>query len=216
MGQAIEEKTNRLLDATRSIVPEDLQWMALERSHLPAPLAAFELLQEHELDNETMAEQAFKGRTADSLAELGRITGYSREFVVPQGASTFAEEPAEVLQAATVVHLFDQPESVSRWIDDVFVRDFRGKVGQEEAGGQRITGVEVLEASGFHDHAASLLVVHDVPGGTLSSTIVDFRVGRLLGVAYVACKGDRAELDLARELGLALERQIVRVILGAA
>jgi hypothetical protein len=51
--------------------------------------------------------------------------------------------------------------------------------------------------------------------GLMSSTIVDFRVGRVLGVAIVGTVGDHGRLELAAELGLALEKRIVSVVLGA-
>ena len=126
------------------------------------------------------------------------------------------EEPAEVLEVATVVHLFEQPKDVDRWIDDVFVGGFRDRVGAEEPDGARLMGVETLEVGGFHERSAALLVVHEAPEGTvLASTIVDFRLGRLLGVAYVVAKRDKAFIELATALGAELERQMVRVVLDA-
>jgi hypothetical protein len=202
--------------ATFSVAPEELRFMALNKADLPEELDGFELLRESELDNETMAKLGFGQRTADSLRELGRVTGYVREFVVPQGAPTLREEPAEIVMAATVVHLFDKAEAVAHWIDEVFVRDFRDHVGQEAESGQKLTGAEVLDATGFHDHAAALLAIHEVTDSVLASTIVDFRVGCLLGVAYVVAKRDVTLLDLTQQLALALERQMVRVVLGAA
>jgi hypothetical protein len=151
-----------------------------------------------------------------ALRQLGRVTGYVREFVVPQGASTLEEEPAELMMAATVVHLFDDADAVKRWIDESFVRDFRDHVGKETETGQMIQGVEILHVEGMNDYSASLLVVHELPDAVLASTIVDFRVGNLLGVAYVVAKRDVTLLDLAKELALELEKKMVRVALGAA
>jgi hypothetical protein len=45
--------------------------------------------------------------------------------------------------------------------------------------------------------------------------VVDFRVGRILGVAFVGAVGDHQRLDLANQLAQALEKRIVRVVLGA-
>jgi hypothetical protein len=44
--------------------------------------------------------------------------------------------------------------------------------------------------------------------------VVDFRVGRVLGVTYIATLGNYARQELVTELGLALERKIVHVVLG--
>ena len=210
------DSTGRLLRMTDTVTSEELQWMVLDRAQLPAGFSGFELLREERLDNETMAKHTGGRRTAASLAELGRTSGYARAFAVPQGAPTLKEEPAEILEVATVVHLFERPEHVDRWIDDVFVRDFRDRVGAEEPDGQRLMGVETLKVSGFHEHAAAVLVVHEAPEGTvLASTIVDFRLGRLLGVAYIVAKRDTAFTELATELGIGLERQMVRTVLDA-
>ena len=190
--------------------------MVQTRDQLPAEVSGFELLRESELDNETMAEHGAGERTANSLRELGRVTGYVREFAVHQGAPTLSAEPAEILLAATVVHLFDNQDAVGHWIDEVFVRDFRDRVGKETSRDYLLTGVEGLKVSGFHDQAAALLAVQEVADGVLASTIVDFRVGRLLGVAYAVAKRDVALKELAQEMGLRLERQMVRVTLGAA
>ena len=206
--------TGRLLRMTDTVTSEELQWMVLDRAQLPADFSGFELMREERLDNEAMAKHTGGRHTVASLAELGRTSGYARAFAVPQGAPTLKEEPAEILEVATVVHLFERPEHVDRWIDDVFVGGFRDRVGAEEPDGQRLMGVETLEVTGFHEHAAALLVVHEAPeGSVLASTIVDFRLGRLLGVAYVVAKRDAAFVELVTEVGVGLERQMVRIVL---
>ncbi len=203
-----------MLDAVHNVLANELPYMALNASQLPGELAGFELLREAELDNETMAKHGFGQKTPDDLAKLGRISGYVREFVVHQGAATLQDEPAEIVMAATVVHLFESEDAVKRWIDESFVRDFRDNVGKESNEGQVLQGVEILEVEGLHDYAASLLVIHDMPDSVLASTIIDFRMGNLLGVAYVVAKRDVTLSALAKELALALEQQMVRVALG--
>lgn len=194
----------------------ELQYMVLTKSQLPADFASFDLLREAQIDNESMAKHSIGDKTADELSKQGRIAGYVREFVVPQGAPTLKEEPADIVMAGTVVHLFDSADSVKRWIDESFVRDFRNSVGKETGEGQVVQGVEILDVDGFHDYAASLLVVHEMPEAILASTIIDFRVGNLLGVAYVVAKQDITFLDLAKQLAVNLEKQMVRVALGSA
>ena len=44
------------------------------------------------------------------------------------------------------------------------------------------------------------------PAGLLSSTVIDFRVGRLLGVAFVGSIGEHDRSELATEMALALEK----------
>ncbi len=46
----------------------------------------------------------------------------------------------------------------------------------------------------------------------MSSTVIDFRVGRILGVAFTGAVGDHERLDPTTQL--ALEKRIVQVVLG--
>ena len=216
----MEEETSgagsALLDAVRGVPADELQFMVLNKSQLPADFAAFDLMHEGELDNETMGKNGFGKRTAGELRDMGRVTGWVREFAVPPGAPTLEDEPAEIVMAATVVHLFDTEDQVKYWIDEIFIKEFRDHVGEETDTGQKLQGAELLSVEGLHDYAAGLLAVHEAGESILASTIVDFRVGRLLGVAYVVAKRDVTLLGLAKELALSLEQQIVRVALGSA
>jgi hypothetical protein len=205
-----------LLDAVRGVPADELQFMVLKKSQLPVDFAGFDLMHAGELDNETMAKNGFGKRTASQLREMGRVTGWVCEFAVPPGAPTLKDEPAEIVMAATVVHLFDTEDQVKYWIDEIFIKEFRDHVGEETDTGQKLQGAELLSIEGLHDYAAGLLAVHETGESILASTIVDFRVGRLLGVAYVVAKRDVTLLDLAKELARGLEQQMVRVALGSA
>jgi len=44
---------------------------------------------------------------------------------------------------------------------------------------------------------------------------VDFRVGRLLGVVFIGAVGDHDRLRPVEQLGQALEKQMVSVVLGS-
>jgi hypothetical protein len=192
----------------------DLPLMLLDGADLPAELRGYETLADRNLDNEAMAETGLGGRTASGIADLGRIGGVAREFAAPRGAATLAEEPAEVLQAATVVHLFRGPLDVEHWIDQVFMREMRERVGQEEPEGGHLAGAELVEAKGFHEHAAGLMLLHQMQGVDIASTIIDFQLGCLLGVAYVVAKRDVVLRELATDLAQRLERRMVSVVLG--
>jgi hypothetical protein len=194
----------------------DVAAMPLNKHQLPSAFAAFDLLREIELTNATLAGHLVQSHTEASLQDLGRISGFVREFAIPAGAATLAEEPSDILMCGTVAHNFDRPESVSRWIDETFVRDLRNSVGVEQANGHTVAGVEILNVSGFHGQAAGLLVLHEVPNGTLASTVVDFQIGSLLGVSYVTAKRDMALTVEATEIALSLEQQMVKVVLGSA
>jgi hypothetical protein len=99
---------------------------------------------------------------------------------------------------------------------DIFLKDFEERVGESVGEVQQLVSVQRLEPEGFFDEAVALKVLQGGPAGLLSSTVIDFRVGRILGVAYVGTVGDHPRLELASGLGLALERRIVRVVLGGS
>jgi len=198
--------------ATQTITSSHLPRMVLEQRDLPVALRNFLPMRDNLLDNETMAQQGFPGSTAERFRDLGRITGYLGEFAapVPEGE----EIPVGYdLLAATVVHLFEDPEGVSRWIDEIFVGEFCARVDQELHPGQRLLTVERLPTRGFTDQAVGLRVLQSSEPGPVSSTIIDFRVGRLLGVAYVATLGNCERLALVEQLAHTLERRFVQVAL---
>lgn len=202
-----------LVQATLELTQDDLALMVLDRHELPAAFQDYEFAREGVLDNETMARHGFPNSTAARFEGVGRIDGYLREF------TPSAEEPGfDGLDSvvAVVAHLFRDPEAVSRWMHEVFVNDFESNVGEELGYDHELVSVDRLEPIGFFDEALGLRTVQASSSGLMSSTIVDFRVGRVLGVAVVATIGDHERLHLTTDLALALERRIVRVALTAA
>jgi hypothetical protein len=200
--------------ATRRIRESDLPHMLLDRDELPPACRDFQLSRDGILSNELMAEQGFPGNSADSFAALGRLTGYVQEFTAP--APEGGVIPAGYdFALASVVHLFDDPVGVSRWMQEIFVGQFEANLGAEVHPGQHLLMVERLTVQGFSDEAVGLRVLQSGPQGPMSSTVVDFRVGRILGVVYIATFGNSERRLLVEELGQKLERKIVGVVLGA-
>lgn len=198
---------------TAAVTDDDLPRMVLVKQDLPAVLQDFIPVRSAFLDNETMAEQGLPGSTAERFRGVGRITGYLQDFRAP------APETGDIplgydLMVATVVHLFDTPQSVSRWIEEVFLHDFETNIDQEIHPGQRLLIAERLSVEGFADEAVGLRILQSTEDGPVSSTVVDLRVGRVLGVAYMVTLGNYTRRELVEQLGLALERKIVRVVLG--
>ena len=64
------------------------------------------------------------------------------------------------------------------------------------------------------NEAVALKVLKGGAAGLISSAVLDFRVGRILGVAFVGTVGDHERLDLATQLAQSLEKRIVQVVLG--
>jgi len=197
--------------ASYSVTEGDLESMVLEKKKLPEEFQGHQMMREGDLDNETMAEQGFADSTAQRFRGVGRVNGYMREF-----GPTFSMAVLDGTNvvAATVAHLFNDPESVHNWMHDVFLKDFEERVGEGLSEGQQLVSVERLEPAGLFDEAVALKVLQGGSPGLFSSTVVDFRVGRLLGVAFVGTVGDHLRLDLASQLALSLEKRMVRVVLG--
>ena len=196
--------------ATFGISEESLQYMVLEKSDMPEEFQGFQVVREGPLDNETMAQHGFQGNTTERFRTLGRVTGFMREL----GETSNARDGFNFL-GATVAHLFDNPKTVTDWMHEVFIKDFEANIGESVGEDQQLISTKRLETSGFFDEAVAMKVLQGGTAGLVSSTVLDFRVGRILGVAFVGTVGDHERLDLATQLAQSLERQIVKVVLGA-
>ena len=196
--------------ATFGISEESLQYMVLEKSDMPEEFQGFQVVREGPLDNETMAQHGFQGNTTERFRTLGRVTGFMREL----GETSNARDGFNFL-GATVAHLFDNPKTVTDWMHEVFIKDFEANIGESVGEDQQLISTKRLETSGFFDEAVALKELQGGTAGLVSSTVLDFRVGRILGVAFVGTVGDHERLDLATQLAQSLERQIVKVVLGA-
>lgn len=202
---ALERATYRVSDL-------DLEYMVLDRSELPDNFQGYQQVRVGVLDNENMAAHGFAGSTADRFRDAGRITGYMREFGPTSDMNVF---DGFNFVGSTVAHLFENSGSVTSWMHDIFLKDFESNVGESVGEGHQLISVDRLNPSGFFDEAVALKAVQGGRQGVVSSTVIDFRVGRILGVAFVGTVGNHDRLDLAGQLALALERRIVQVVLGA-
>ena len=204
--------TNSLAQATYELASESLQNMTLGLDQLPGELAGFSLLRESILDNKTMADHGFPGNTEESYDAAGRLTGYLKEFAsasaIPQ-----SEDGSDIV-AATVAHLFKDPEHSEKWMTDTFVTQFKNNVGNEIGENQTLVAVEELEIDDFYDKAVGIRAVQSGEEGILSTTVIDFKIGRLLGVSFIVTIGDHGRTELTTMLGLELERNIVRELLA--
>ena len=199
-----------ITQATMELRENDLPNMVLLEDDLAPPFDGFSAVREGDLDNATLAEHGFSGATETRFRDAGRIAGYVREFVSPTAR---LDMDGDDLIIGSVAHLFDTPENVSRWMRDIFLKDFSENVGAVLENGQRMIEVEELAPCGFFDDAVALKTVHDSSGQIISSTVIDFRVGRILGVVYVATVGDHTRLHEATTLGIAMEKLIVTAAL---
>lgn len=209
-GRGRAYMSTMLVQATYGIDESDLPYLALAASDLPDTFRDFTRVREDELDNARMAENGFEDASEERYGEIGRINGFVREFWSPDGQ---LDMDGEDVMAGTVAHLFETPEGVSRWISEVFLGDFANNVGSPAGDGQILVGIDRFEPEGFFDEAAGIRARYDRYGHAISATIIDFRVGRILGVAYIATLGDYERISEANELGMAMEQGIVAEVL---
>ena len=198
--------------ATYSVGEASLDLMVLEKAGFPEAFQSHQVIREGALDNETLAENGFDGSTAERFSQAGRVTGVMREL---GPTSNMAMSDGFDFMAASVVHLFDSPDSVHGWMHEIFLKDFEDRVGESVGQGHQLVSATRLEPTGFFDEAVGLRVLQGGVDGLISSTVVDFRVGRLLGVVFIGAVGDHDRLNQVIQLGQILEKRIVSVVLGS-
>jgi hypothetical protein len=198
--------------ATYSVSESALDDMVLGKPGFPEQFQGHQVIREGPLDNDTLAQNGFEGTTAERFKQAGRVTGMMREL---GPTSNMAMSDGFDFMAASVVHLFDTPDSVHGWMHDIFLKDFEDRVGESVGQGHQLVSATRLEPQGFFDEAVGLRVLQGGAAGLISSTVVDFRVGRLLGVAFIGTLGDHIRLDQVVRLGQTLEKRMVGVVLGS-
>ena len=199
--------------ATFRVTEQDLEFMTLESGELPPEFQGYQPVRVGVLSNAELARHGFAGSSTTRFRQAGRLSGYRREFGPTANMSIY---DGFNFVGASVTHLFDQPQSVSGWMHNIFLRDFEDNVGESVGEATQLISAERLTPAGFFDEAVALKAVQGGPYGVLSSTVIDFRVGRILGVAFVGAVGNHDRLELTEQLALALERKIVQVVLGSA
>ena len=203
--------TSAITRATYRVTEDTLAEMVLDKGEFPSDFQGHQIVREGELDNETLARNGFAGSTAQRFLEAGRVTGNMREL---GPTSNMAMADGFDFMAASVVHLFDTPESVVRWMHDIFLKDFEDHVGDGVGQGHQLVSTARVETNGFFDESVALHVLQGGPTGLISSTVVDFRLGRLLGVAFIGTVGNHQRPELTMQIGQALEKRMASVVLG--
>ena len=198
--------------ATYSVGESALDDMVLAKPEFPEQFQGHQVIREGALDNGTLAENGFEGTTAERFRRAGRVTGMMREL---GPTSNMAMADGFDFMAASVVHLFDTPYSVHGWMHDIFLKDFEDRVGESVGQGHQLVSATRLDPQGFFDEAVALKVLQGGADGLISSTVVDFRVGRLLGVAFIGVIGNHDRLEQVVKLGQILEKRMVGVVLGS-
>jgi len=204
--------TSYLYQAIESVTEDMLRSMVLDRQDMPQQYLDFELLREGILENSSMAERSLRQRSASDLRAIGRVTGFVLEFTNALDQDSYS--PDTELMVGSAVHLFDHTDDVSRWMNEVFVGDFERAVPQKTGEGKEIALVVKFSPEGLTDDSVGLFVSQEQDHGLISTTIVDFRLGKLLGVTYMVTAGDVRRGAEVESLAQRLERKVVSVVLG--
>lgn len=149
------------------------------------------------------------GDTARSLKSAGRIAGYDLAYVPPK-----ASKRQVAVSVGTTADLFTDPvyatQHLSKQVSD-FDR-FMGKV----VDGVRLVAVKNFKAVGVGEEASGLQVTVVAGKARAHATVVYFRRGRLVGIAWAIRRDKRSVLDDVRRVALTLDTRMQRVLAGQA
>ena len=198
--------------ATERLGEADLPALVLGPSELPEELGPMAVEGENVLDNDDLIANLFPELSPHTLRhDLGRLSGYVRRF-----AAVEAGPPAEgaIVAVGATSHLYETPDNVARWVTEIFPGRFESKVGQSLAG-RFLHRCDRFSPRGLSDLTQGMEIMGEASGIMTTQVIIDFRVGRVLGVVFVHASGDVARRAQAEQLAKAQEAKIVRISLGA-
>ncbi|MBI1885318.1 MAG: hypothetical protein HYS09_03220 [Chloroflexi bacterium] len=161
-------------------------------------------------DNKAAAQDtADPNDTAADVAEAGRINGYELSY------SDFSRlgEAEGAVEADTAVELYRDADAASAWLARL-VNDIQGLEGQEAQEGFSVKNVETFTIDGLGDEATGLRYRFSVGDATGHTTLVIFRLDRLLA-GTVQVRNDDKDVDSqVEQTARSLEERIKGVALG--
>lgn len=163
-------------------------------------------------DNAARASADFLD-TAASLAERGRIVGYTDTYFDASALYATGGMPAGPFQVFTRVQMFDTAESASAWLDRV-LQNTRDAVGQTQ---NRFTIMDLLEtpAPDLGDQALiqrSVGVFSGPPGIESTGVLLRWRRGQILAAIQVTTINDESYTGAALGLALTMDARINAVL----
>ena len=183
--------------------------MPLPRSALGAGSAALVLAPDSGVvSNAAAAKDAGQGFTATDLATRGRITGYSRDYLLPN--ATVPEKRHRLLGVRTIAELYRNPGTATRGL--AFWRAVTRRLSVGQANGVRIA-MSPFRATIGNGAFAFELAYRQLGQPLYYVGDVVFRSGSLLGAVFVSAT-DRVDLR-ARTVRLA-DRLATRISSVAA
>ena len=183
-----------------------LELMPLPRAALGSDTAALVLAPgSGVVSNASAARDAGPGFTAANLAERGRITGYTLDYVLPN--ATVPQRRYRLLGVQTIVERYRDPAAAARGLS--FWRGVTRRRSGVYAGGVTV-GLSVFRARVGNGSFAFELSYRRVGQALYHVGDIVFRSGRLLGAVFVSAtdvNGLRARtLDLADHLAIRIRR----------
>jgi hypothetical protein len=153
--------------------------------------------------------------TAESLAERGRIVGYTDTYFDASALYATGELPAGPFQVFTRVQMFDTAESASAWLDRS-LQDSRDFVGETR---NRFTILDLLEtpAPDLGDQAMiqrTVGVFSGPPSIESTGVLLRWRRGQILGAVQVVTINEESYTAAALGLALTMDARINDVLAG--
>jgi len=188
-----------------------LESMVLDLEEISIYLSGLRVVNEGILTNRQLAESGFHGDTESYFLNQGRKTGFMREFGI-RNLEKMSDGDDFVI--GCVAHSFEDDRSVNDWMEQVFLKRFVDRIGELIGVNQKLLDVKEILSEHFFDHSLAVHLIEEGPEGEVSFTIIDFKIGTLLGVCFVGTKGRHSRMELCEQIGLALEQKMVTYLLG--
>ena len=201
----------RLNSITHDTDISKLESMVLNLDEISNFVPGLRMVNEGILTNRQLAESGFHGDTEDYFSNQGRKTGFMREFGINSRDKMYDGDDFVV---GCVAHSFDNDRNVNDWMEKVFLKRFIDRIGELIGINQKLVDVKEMLSEHFFDHSLAVNLIEEGPEGEVSFTIIDFKIGTLLGVCFVGTKGTYSRIELCEQIGLALEQKMVTSLLG--
>lgn len=201
----------RLNTITHDTDISNLESMVLTLDEISDCVKGLRVVNEGILTNRQLAESGFHGDTEDYFRNQGRKTGFMREFGIKNSNDMVDGDDFVV---GCVAHSFENDRNVNNWMEHVFLKRFMDRIGELIGINQKLLDVKEMLSEHFFDHSLAVNLIQEGPGGEISFTIIDFKIGSLLGVCFVGTKGVHSRMELCERIGLALEQKMVTSLLA--
>ncbi len=211
---ADREIGDELERALQSVTENDLAIMVLPQEELGEEFADLEIDEDSGFQNNEQAtdDTINPEDTGEDLERAGRINGYELEYVAPDLLSML-EAGEGVAVVETMVHLFKDAGAASDFLAEQ-VEDYQRFEGKEVMPSMTLQEAQTFAVDGLADEAIGVRARVSFGDMQLYGTGVYFRLGRLVGEAWIATGDDADVNSQVKTIARALEERIEGVLLG--